>query len=143
MKTLNLHVDYIKFKPLKKALKSIEELSEKDKKEKEIKEALVVLTAVEKGDSNISEICKTFDIDQKETIVGFYVIGNSCSGMKNLYSFFKLREKCINWMDNKPKNKAFTRRDKIINTIRIAKLLFIDNNNNKINTPIFILISYT
>lgn len=58
MKTLNLHVDYIKFKPLKKALKSIGELSEKDKKEKEVKEALVVLTAVEKGDTDVSGVVK-------------------------------------------------------------------------------------
>jgi threonyl-tRNA synthetase len=58
MKTLNLHVDYIKFKPLKKALKSIGELSEKDKKEKEVKEALVVLTAVEKWDNDIPLIVK-------------------------------------------------------------------------------------
>ena len=58
MKTLNLHVDYIKFKPLKKALKSIGELSEKDKKEKEVKDALVVLTAVEKGDTNVSGVVK-------------------------------------------------------------------------------------
>lgn len=49
MKILSLHVDYIKFKPLKKALKVIEDLA--DKAEKEVKEALVVLTAVEKGDS--------------------------------------------------------------------------------------------
>jgi len=54
MKTLNLHVDYIKFKPLKKALKSIEELPEQDKNEKEIKEALVVMIAVEKCDDNVS-----------------------------------------------------------------------------------------
>jgi threonyl-tRNA synthetase len=58
MKTLNLHVDYIKFKPLKKALKNIGELSEKDKKEKEVKEALVVLTAVEKGDTDTSSVVK-------------------------------------------------------------------------------------
>jgi threonyl-tRNA synthetase len=58
MKTLNLHVDYIKFKPLKKALKSIGELFEKDKKEKEVKEALVVLTAVEKYDNNVSAVVK-------------------------------------------------------------------------------------
>lgn len=58
MKTLNLHVDYIKFKPLKKALKSIGELSEKDKKEKEVKEALVVFIAVEKCDSDIPSVVK-------------------------------------------------------------------------------------
>lgn len=74
MKILTLHVDYIKFKALKKALKSIDELSEKEKKEQEIKEALVVLTAVEKGDGkesvsklvseikNISEQVKTKNI---------------------------------------------------------------------------------
>ena len=50
MKILTLHVDYIKFKPLKKALKSIKELNEKDKKEKSVKDALVVLTTVEKTD---------------------------------------------------------------------------------------------
>ena len=58
MKTLNLHVDYIKFKPLKKALKSIKELPDKDKKEKEIKEALVVLTAVEKADKSVPIVVK-------------------------------------------------------------------------------------
>jgi len=51
MKILTLHVDYINFKPLKKALKSIGELSELEKKEQKVSEALVVLTAVEKGDS--------------------------------------------------------------------------------------------
>jgi len=67
MKILSLHCDYIKFKPLKKALKKIQALSEKEKKESEIKEALVILTAVERGDSkeivgkfveNIKEIAK-------------------------------------------------------------------------------------
>ncbi len=60
MKTLNLHVDYIKFKPLKKALKSIAELSEDEKQEKEIKEALVVLTAVEKSDSDVKKVVAEF-----------------------------------------------------------------------------------
>jgi len=50
MKILSLHCDYIKFKPLKKALKNPEEI--KDKEEKKVKEALVILTAVEKGDSS-------------------------------------------------------------------------------------------
>lgn len=50
MKILLLHCDYIRFKALKKALKSVGELSEKEKAG-EVKEALVVLTAVEKGDS--------------------------------------------------------------------------------------------
>ncbi len=50
MKILSLHVDWIKFKPLKKALKSIPELSDSAKEEHEVKEALAILTAVEKTD---------------------------------------------------------------------------------------------
>ncbi|MCX6749624.1 MAG: threonine--tRNA ligase [Candidatus Pacearchaeota archaeon] len=50
MKILCLHVDYINFKPLKKALKNVAELSEKEKKGEKVAESLVVLTAVEKGD---------------------------------------------------------------------------------------------
>ena len=50
MKILTLHCDYIKFKPLKKALKDTEEL--KTKGEIHVKEPLVVLTAVEKGDND-------------------------------------------------------------------------------------------
>ncbi|MFC1685583.1 threonine--tRNA ligase [Nanoarchaeota archaeon] len=48
MRILTLHVDWIKFKALKKALKSIPDL--KDKTEHELKESLVILTAVEKAD---------------------------------------------------------------------------------------------
>lgn len=56
MKTLNLHVDYIKFKALKKALKNIDELGEA-KSDGEMKDALAVLAAVEKGDSeNVVEV---------------------------------------------------------------------------------------
>jgi threonyl-tRNA synthetase len=58
MKTLNLHVDYIKFKPLKKALKSIEELPADEKEEKHVKEALVVLTAVENTDQDVKSSVK-------------------------------------------------------------------------------------
>lgn len=48
MRIITLHCDYIKFKPLKKAIKDTEEIQ--DKEEKTVKEPLVVLTAVEKGD---------------------------------------------------------------------------------------------
>jgi len=51
MKILSLHCDYIKFKPVQKALKQPELLSEEQKKEHTIKEALVIFTAVEKGDT--------------------------------------------------------------------------------------------
>ena len=53
MKILALHTDYIKYKPLKKAIKKLEDLADMD--EKEMKEALVVMTAVEKGDSDVKE----------------------------------------------------------------------------------------
>jgi len=56
MKILLLHTDYIKFKPLKKALRSLEELPEKDMKEQVVKEPLVVLTAVEKWDTDAKKI---------------------------------------------------------------------------------------
>ena len=61
MKILTLHVDYINFKPLKKALKTIKELSEAEKKGQEVGESLVVLTAIEKGDlieQTVSELVK-------------------------------------------------------------------------------------
>ncbi|MBS3085043.1 threonine--tRNA ligase [Candidatus Pacearchaeota archaeon] len=51
MKILTLHVDYIEWKGLKKALKSMEDLPPKEIAKKRVEEALVVLTAVEKGDS--------------------------------------------------------------------------------------------
>ncbi|HLF53913.1 MAG TPA: threonine--tRNA ligase [Candidatus Nanoarchaeia archaeon] len=50
MKILTLHCDYIKFKPLKKAIKEPEELKEKG--EISVKEPLVVLIAIEKGDND-------------------------------------------------------------------------------------------
>ena len=53
MKILLLHCDYIKYKALKKALKKMEDLP-KNELEGEIKECLVVLTAVEKGDTKDS-----------------------------------------------------------------------------------------
>ncbi len=66
MKILLLHVDYIKFKPLKKALKSIGDLSEKEKGEKSAKEALIVLTAVEKQDKDIQKIVEKLIGNVKE-----------------------------------------------------------------------------
>ena len=58
MKILALHTDYIKFKPLKKALKKIADLAEKDKAEQRVKNALVIMTAVEDVDDNVEEIVK-------------------------------------------------------------------------------------
>ncbi len=66
MKILTLHCDYIKFKPLKKALKKINTLSEKEKKGGSAKEALVVLIAVEKNDSDIKKIVEELVKNIKE-----------------------------------------------------------------------------
>lgn len=52
MKILTLHCDYLKFKPLKKAIAKPEELSVKQKEEIQVKDPLVVLTAIEKGDND-------------------------------------------------------------------------------------------
>ena len=66
MKVLLLHVDYIRFKPLKKALRKIESLSDKEKEGGEAREAMVVLTAVEKGDSNVQEVVKSLVKEVKD-----------------------------------------------------------------------------
>ncbi len=52
MKILSLHCDYIKFKPLKKALKEPEELSERRQGEITVDQPLVLMIAVEKKDEN-------------------------------------------------------------------------------------------
>jgi len=54
MKLLSLHCDYIKFKPVQKAIKEPEALSEEQKKETISEECLVILTAVEQGDNENS-----------------------------------------------------------------------------------------
>ncbi|MDH3353331.1 MAG: threonine--tRNA ligase [Nanoarchaeota archaeon] len=61
MKTLNLHCDYIKFNALKKALKSIDDIAPNQNMEGESKDCLVVMTAVEKGDSKetVSELVES------------------------------------------------------------------------------------
>lgn len=64
MKILTLHCDYVRFKPLKKAVKDAEELENKD--EREIKECLVVLTAVEKGDTQ-KEVNQLIEAVEKTT----------------------------------------------------------------------------
>lgn len=74
MKILALHCDYIKYKPLKKALKSVE-LKKGEEAEKHIIEPLVVLTAVEAGDTKsiakelIEEVKKIAEQVKTETIV--------------------------------------------------------------------------
>ncbi|MDP2926092.1 MAG: threonyl-tRNA synthetase editing domain-containing protein, partial [Nanoarchaeota archaeon] len=60
MKLLSLHCDYIKFKPVKKAIKEPEALLKEQEKETEIKEALVIFTAVEKQDESNGKIVQDY-----------------------------------------------------------------------------------
>jgi len=78
MKIISLHVDYIKFKPTKKALKSIEKLKDKEKEEKEVKDCLAILTAVEKNDSKktvkklvkeIKKISEQINLENKKIVL--------------------------------------------------------------------------
>jgi threonyl-tRNA synthetase len=56
MKILSLHCDYIKFKPLKKALREPEKLTKAGEQEKKVDEVLVIFTAVERQDESNSKI---------------------------------------------------------------------------------------
>ncbi len=66
MKILSLHCDYIKFKPLKKAIKNPQELTKEQEKLKEVKEVLVILTAVEKTDEDNGKILEEYVNNVKE-----------------------------------------------------------------------------
>ncbi|RMD66257.1 threonine--tRNA ligase [Candidatus Pacearchaeota archaeon] len=73
MKILTVHCDYIRFKPLKKAIKSAPDVGKPE--EKEVKEPLVVFMAVEQGDDEevvdkmLSEVEKTFNEVKAERVV--------------------------------------------------------------------------
>jgi threonyl-tRNA synthetase len=86
MKIITLHCDYIKFKPLKKAIKKPEEI--KDKEEKLIKNPLVVLTAVEKGDndqtvSQLIEAVKKTSSDVKTKNIVLYPYAHLSSNLSD------------------------------------------------------------
>ncbi len=68
MKTLNLHSDFIKFKALKKALKNIDEIAPNQMLEGEMKDCLVILTAIEKGDTldSAKELVKSIEDHAKQ-----------------------------------------------------------------------------
>src|SRR3989338_3807145 len=51
MRILELHCDYVRFKPVSKALKSASELSEEEKKGLEVKNVLLVMSSFEVGDN--------------------------------------------------------------------------------------------
>ena len=80
MKTLDLHCDYINFKALKKALKSVDEIAPDQKLEGESKNCLVVMIAVEKGDSKetvaklVEDIEKiAINVKTKNIVLLFYL----------------------------------------------------------------------
>ena len=66
MKILALHCDYIKFKPLKKALRKPEELSKEREGEIEVKNPLVIMTAVEKADETNPNLIKQYTDEIKD-----------------------------------------------------------------------------
>jgi len=66
MKILSLHCDYIRFKPIKKAIKNPQELTKEEEEGKEIKEVLGIFTAVEKIDENNEKILEEYVKNVKE-----------------------------------------------------------------------------
>src|SRR3989338_4244290 len=88
MRIITLHCDYIRFKPLKKALKSVEDLKDKEKDQKEIKDPLVVLTAVEKGDDDntVKQLVESIQKTAKEvkaTQIVLYPYAHLSSNLAN------------------------------------------------------------
>mgnify|MGYP001606687958 CR=1 FL=1 len=86
MKILTLHCDYIRFKPIQKAIKNPEEL--KNKESREVKDCLVVLTAVENGDNDeilnqmIKSVVKTANEVKSKRIV-LYPYAHLSSNLAN------------------------------------------------------------
>jgi len=66
MKILSLHCDYIRFKPIKKAIKNPQELTKEQEKGKEVKEVLGIFTAVEKIDESNEKILEEYVRNVKE-----------------------------------------------------------------------------
>ena len=66
MKILSLHCDYIKFKPLKKALRKPEELSERRQQTIEVENPLVLMIAVEKKDESNPNLIKELTDQAKD-----------------------------------------------------------------------------
>ncbi len=109
MKILSLHCDYIKFKPVKKAIKEPEELSEERKKEIEVREPLVIFVAVEKFDEE--DLKKAIDklvenvLDLKDKIkaerVVLYPYAHLSSNLSNPKFAQNLLEKSEEELKNK------------------------------------------
>ncbi len=101
MKIITLHCDYIKFKPLKKALKNAEELKSSD--ETQVKEPLVVLTAVEKGDTDkevknlVESVVKTAkEVKAKHIVLYPYAhLSSNLSDPKTALEYMQEAENCL------------------------------------------------
>ena len=66
MKLISLHCDYIKFRPLKKALKNPEDLSDERKKDVKVDDCLVILTAIERIDESNPDILSLYTDEIKK-----------------------------------------------------------------------------
>ncbi len=100
MRFISLHCDYIKFKPIKKALKSVE-LKKEEFEEKKVNEALVILTAIEKGDSiktvkkftdNIEEIANQVKV-KKIVLYPYAHLSSNLSSPDNAIKILEESEK--------------------------------------------------
>jgi len=101
MKILCLHVDYIEWQGLKKAVKSMDDLPPNELSKKKVQEALVVLTAVESRDSvgileeyvkNVKEIAES--VGTKKIVLYPYAhLSNNLSSPKDAISVLELAEK--------------------------------------------------
>ncbi len=104
MKILTLHVDYIEWQGLKKALRDMEDLPPEETAKKKVDDALVVLTAVEGKDSsgisddyvkNIKEIAKS--VGTKKIVLYPYAhLSNDLGSPKVALEILKEAEKKLN-----------------------------------------------
>ena len=100
MKILTLHVDYIEWEGLKKALKNIDEISKENPEKRRVEEALVVLTAIEKGDSpeNVEEYIKNIkeiseSVKSKKIVLYPYAhLSRNLGGPETAVEIFKKAE---------------------------------------------------
>jgi len=103
MKLLCLHVDYVEWEGLKKALKSMDDLSPKDLKKTKVEDALLVLTAVEKGDSsgaaeeyvkNVKEIAEK--VNAKNIVLYPYAhLSSNLGSPKDAVSILEVAQKTL------------------------------------------------
>lgn len=104
MKIITLHCDYIRFKALKKAVKDAETL--KSKEEIEVPECLVILTAIENGDTEetLSELVKSIEKTSKEVKaknIVLYPYAHLSSNLANPKTALEYLEKAESFLKKK------------------------------------------